>query len=90
MLVGPNGILTQAKEAAEKTAEAEAEERVKLAVMASYDGAGIIAKEKVKKELEGQGSFAGTIPGNITFDGYKFNITENGEVKNVIKTNRKR
>ena len=84
MLVGPNGILTQAKEAAEKTAEAEAEERVKLAVMASYDGAGTIDEEKVKKELEAQGTFSGTIPGNITFDGYKFYISETGEVKRYI------
>ena len=74
-------LINQVKEEWKKTEQAEAEERVRLAIMAAYDGkTGKPDLEKVKKELDSQGTFVGTLPGDITFDGYKFKVEENGEV----------
>ncbi len=62
MLVGENGILTQAIEAGEKTQEAELDEKLKLAYLASYDNTGKIDEEKYLMELSKIG-----IPLNSTF-----------------------
>ncbi len=80
MLTGENGILTQATEAREETERAEAEERVKLAILGSYGTDGKIDGAKIKQELEKQGSLEGSIPGDIKFNGYEFKVEENGKV----------
>ncbi len=51
MLTGENGILSKAQTAAEKTKRAEAEEQVRLAILASYDNIGKIDKEKLIENL---------------------------------------
>ncbi len=83
MLIGENGILNQANEAAKRTEEAEAEERVKIAVLGSYGSEGNIDGDKIKNELQSQGEFEGIIPGKIEFNGYEFLILENGEVTSL-------
>ncbi len=84
MLLGESGIITQALEAAEITKRAAAEEKVKLAVMSSYTALGELDESYIKGELEKQADsseeISVQIPGQIKFDGYTFDITEDGEV----------
>ncbi len=51
ILLGENGILTIANESAEETNYGAAEEKVKLAVLGSYDSAGIMSDELIIEEL---------------------------------------
>lgn len=80
-----SGIFTKAEQASEKTKYKTAEEKVKLAVMASYDTTGKINNDML---IENVNKIEG-IKNNITtvvydlkviIDGYQFCITENGEV----------
>ncbi len=47
MLTGENGILTQATKAGEETARAEAEEKVTLAILGSYDNTGKVNEKTI-------------------------------------------
>ncbi len=51
MLLGENGILTRANEASEATKYATAEEKVKIAVLGSYDITGKLSDELIVDEL---------------------------------------
>ncbi len=51
MLLGENGILTRANEAAEATSYGTGEEKVKLAVLGSYDNTGKMSDKLIVEEL---------------------------------------
>ncbi len=56
MLTGENGILTQATKAGEETARAEAEEKVTLAILGSYDNTGKVNEKTMVEELFKEGA----------------------------------
>ena len=56
-LTGENGILTRASEASERTKQANAEEQVQLAVVASIGTDGNVNLEDLNKELEKIGAY---------------------------------
>ena len=56
-LTGENGILTRASEASERTKQANAEEQVQLAVVASIGTDGNVNLENLNKELEKIGAY---------------------------------
>lgn len=88
MLTGDNGILTKASDAKEKTQKAQAEEEVRLAVLASIGTDGKIDPGDLKDNLNKIKGIE-TIREDIEIDangyivkvnGYEFTITEDGDV----------
>lgn len=82
---GNNGLLVRAKEAKEKTVYRNAEEKIKLAVMASYDKDAKLNEEALKENLnkiDGINSKINEIKWNleVSVDGFGFEITENGNI----------
>ena len=89
MLGGENGIITQAKEARDKTKQTEAEERVNVEVAGSFDKNGNISipllNENLKNNVEGithEGQSLDdnpitSLPATVEVDGYE--VTINGE-----------
>lgn len=85
------GLFTKAKEAKEKTICSQAEEKVKLAVNASFDSTASLNKEMLKENLN---KIEGINPKveivtydlTVTVDGYQFIISELGQVTNVSKS----
>ena len=79
------GLFTNAKRAAEESKYANAEEKVKMAVMASYDENASLNKDLLKKSLN---KIDGINPKvtevtwdlKVNVDGYEFTITEVGTV----------
>ena len=86
------GLFANAKRAVEETKYANAEEKVKMAVMASYDTNGTLSKEYLKDNLN---KIDGINPKvtevtwdlKVKVDGYEFIITENGTVTSVGRNN---
>ena len=86
------GLFANAKRAVEETKYANAEEKVKMAVMASYDTNGTLSKEYLKDNLN---KIDGINPKvtevtwdlKVKVDGYEFTITENGTVTSVGRNN---
>lgn len=85
-LTGDNGILTKANTAKIETQKANAEEQIKITVIASYDQNGNLDINKLKTEL---GKIQGNItitytnegfPVKVTIDGYTFEIDNKGNV----------
>ena len=88
MLSGNNGVLTNAKEANEKTKKAEYEEQVKLAVMAAKtDGKGIITESNLKNELKNniEGLTDSDITGNEKY-GWQIKIPNENKAFAVSST----
>ena len=86
------GLFLNAKRAVEETKYANAEEKVKMAVMTSYDTSGILNKEYLKDNLnkiDGINSKVTDITWDLTInvDGYEFTITEYGTVTSVGRNN---
>ncbi len=86
MLTGENGLLTKAKTAQEQTKFKKAEEKVKLAVMASFDESKNLNKKMLKEyinSIEGINKKVEEVIFDllVEVDGYQFVITENGTVK---------
>lgn len=85
-LTGENGLLTKAKTAEEQTKFTNAEEKVKLAVMASFDKNGILNENSLKNNINSIEGIREKVE-EIVFDlivevdGYKFAITQSGRVK---------
>ena len=84
MLTGENGILTQTQNAKLATANESAEEKLKLAVMAARSQSETGALEADKLITEITNNYGGTttnnnFPLNVTMDGIKFEVTEDGE-----------
>jgi len=90
-LTGENGLLERAKQAAEETKYSNAEEKVKLAVIASYGNSGTIEdnllKENINK-IQGLGEKIDTISYDLTVkvDGYEFKISKLGQVTCIEKS----
>ena len=83
MLVGENGIITQAKIAKEQTEESSTSELVSIAVLGAYRGNGSIDITSLKKEIEAKGGTVSgdTLPTTITLDGYLFKVDRNGNIE---------
>ena len=83
MLVGENGIITQAQTAKEKTEEASTSEIVSIAVLGATKENGNIDVEQLKEEIEARGgTLSGdTLPTTITLDGYLFKVDRNGNIQ---------
>lgn len=85
-LTGQNGILTNATTAKEKTQYSTAEEKVKLALVGSYDATGDVSKSKFETEVSRQGgtsSIEGT-EATVQIDGYSFLVNlETGEMEQI-------
>ena len=90
MLTGENGILKKATTAKEKTIEAEDEEKIQLAVLASRDNNGDFSKDLLKEELKKYG-LNGEDDDNgsttVTVNGKTYTIDDEGKVtsKETIK-----
>ena len=86
------GLFTKAKEAKEKTICSQAEEKVKLAVNASFDSTASLNKEMLKENLN---KIEGINPKveivtydlTVTVDGYQFLISEVGKVTAASNSN---
>ena len=83
MLVGENGIITQAQTAKEKTEEASTSEIVSIAVLGAFKEDGNIDVASLKKEIEARGGTlsSDTLPTTITLDGYLFKVDRNGNIQ---------
>ena len=86
------GLFANAKRAVEETKYANAEEKVKMAVMASYDINGTLSKEYLKDNLnktEGINPKVTEVTWDlkVNVDGYEFTITEYGTVTCVGRNN---
>lgn len=84
-LTGENGLLNSANRASEEVKYAQAEEKVKLAVNASYDGTANVNKDLLKEninKIEGLYEKVNeiTFDLSIVVDGYEFQITQIGQV----------
>ena len=92
MVVGDNGILNRATEAADKSSLEDARERIQLEVIGSYDNLGNLDMDKLKENLEKNlgidtGEVGDRLPtGTITLDGNEFYIDENENVLEIDKT----
>ena len=81
-------MFTRAKQAKEKSKHEDAAEKIKIAVNSSYDETANLNKEYLKENLN---KIEGINPKieevtydlNITVDGYKFIISESGQVKSI-------
>ncbi|MCI8637551.1 MAG: hypothetical protein HFJ36_07085 [Clostridia bacterium] len=92
-LTGENGILTKAKTTKNKTDEASAREKVKIAVMGSYGADEKIDINELKGNLQQTEGVTGAeniteLPAKVTVDGYEVNIDENGKVTVGNQTDR--
>ena len=86
------GLFANARRAVEETKYANAEEKVKMAVMASYDTNGTLSKEYLKENLnkiDGINPKVTEVTWDLTVkvDGYEFSITEYGTVTSVGRNN---
>ena len=83
MLVGENGIITQAQTAKEKTEEASTSEIVSIAVLGAFKEDGNIDVASLKEEIEARGGSlsSDTLPTTITLDGYLFKVDRNGNIQ---------
>ena len=86
------GLFANAKKAVEETKYANAEEKVKMAVMTSYDAGGTLNKEYLKDNLnktEGINPKVTEVTWDlkVNVDGYEFTITEYGTVTCVGRNN---
>ena len=86
------GLFANARKAVEETKYANAEEKVKIAVMTSYDAGGTLNKEYLKDNLnktEGINPKVTEVTWDlkVNVDGYEFTITEYGTVTCVERNN---
>ena len=86
------GLFANARKAVEETKYANAEEKVKIAVMTSYDAGGTLNKEYLKDNLnktEGINPKVTEVTWDlkVNVDGYEFTITEYGTVTCVGRNN---
>ena len=89
-LTGENGILTRASDAAERTGEGNAREKVQLAVAGSIGTDGNIHTDDLNTELSRvDGLTSGTpissLPATVVVDEYEILIGANGSVGEIIR-----
>ena len=85
MISGQDGILTRAGNAKTESEKATIREKIKLAIIASYDENGILTAENVianiRKSLPDAGITGEDFPITVTEGGYTFEIDSKGDVK---------
>ncbi len=87
MLLGENGILTRANEAAEATSYGTGEEKVKLAVLGSYDNTGKMSDKLIVEELyklENQGMTSLTDKDGSDIAKGTLDLTDKYPIKTVV------
>ena len=92
-LTGENGIISRAREAGEKTGEANAEEQVQIAVGGSIGRDGKINNGELKNNLNQIEGIEGvpeeitdeSYPLTVTIDGYEVTIKKDGSLKQAGK-----
>lgn len=92
LVLGENGLIEKTKLAAEESKYATAEEKVKMAVMGSYDETVTLNKESLKNNLNNIEGIYEKVEEviydlNVIVDGYEFTITEIGQVIAVGRNN---
>lgn len=100
LTLGENGIFVKAKYAKEETLKANATEKVKLAILASYDKEGILIYGDISNveglesninKIEGLSSkitsSIESFPVNIIVDGYEFEIQSDGKIELIENDN---
>lgn len=90
-LTGENGILTQAEKAKSETKNAELQEEMKLAIMASYGEDGKINFSKLNENLKHVKGYevekeVTKLPAAVTVDGEKILVSNNGSIKPIETT----
>ena len=88
-LTGENGLFARAKQVKEQTNYVQAEEKIKLAINASYDNTANLNDELLKENLNSIDGINEKIEKitydlEITVDGYKFKIDKEGKIVTVF------
>ena|GEM_PF-3231634 len=87
-LTGENGLFARAKQVKEQTNYVQAEEKIKLAINASYDNTANLNDELLKENLNSIDGINEKIEKitydlEITVDGYKFKIDKEGKITSI-------
>lgn len=82
-LTGDNGILTQANKAKTQTEKSAEEEKLKVAIMGSYDEKGELNLEDLKRNLKEQGlTYSGnSFPLTVAVNGTEVKVSKNGDIE---------
>ena len=95
MVMGDSGIFNKANQAKEETSYANAQEKVRLAVLNSYNTQGDLDSEELKENINNIEGLKEKIDGDIkyslkiTVDNYEFEIKATGEVNDKLPENSK-
>ncbi len=82
-LTGDNGILAQANKAKTQTEKSAEEEKLKVAIMGSYDEKGELNLEDLKRNLKEQGlTYSGnSFPLTVAVNGTEVKVSKNGDIE---------
>ena len=83
LVLGPNGLIAKAQEAALKTEEANTKEQVQIAVTGSIGINGKLENEKLKENLNLIENISG-VPEEITDESYPITVTVDGKYSYLI------
>ena len=95
MVMGDSGLFGKANRAKEEISYANAQEKVRLAVLNSYNTQGDLDSEELKENINNIEGLKEKISGDInynlkiTVDNYEFVIKETGEVNDKLPENNK-
>ena len=95
MVMGESGIFGKANKAKEETSYANAQEKVRLAVLNSYNSQGDLDSKELKENINNIEGLKEKIDGDIkynlkiTVDNYEFEIKATGEVNDKLPENSK-
>ena len=95
MVMGESGLFGKANKAKEQTSYANAQEKVRLAVLNSYNSQGDLDSNELKENINNIDGLKEKIDGDIkyslkiTVDNYEFVINDNGKVNDKLPENSK-
>ena len=95
MVMGESGLFGKANKAKEETSYANAQEKVRLAVLNSYNSQGDLDSNELKENINNVEGLKEKIDGDIKYslkivvDNYEFVINENGKVNDKLPENNK-
>lgn len=95
MVMGESGLFGKANKAKEQTSYANAQEKVRLAVLNSYNSQGELDSNELKKNINNIDGLKEKIDGDINYslkiivDNYEFVINDNGKVNEKLPENSK-
>ena len=95
MVMGESGLFGKANKAKEETSYANAQEKVRLAVLNSYNSQGDLDSNELKENINNIEGLKEKIDGDIKYslkivvDNYEFVINENGKVNDKLPENNK-